>query len=264
MPFALSGELRTHYELVGPAGAPAIVFSNSLGADLSAWDRQAQALEGRFRVLRYDTRGHGRSSVTRGPYTIAQLGGDVVSLLEALGLRQVHFCGLSLGGMVGMWLGVHAAERVSKLVLCNTAPRIGEAERWNARIESVRTGGMGGLASEVVARWLSTELRARAPQTYAAAQRMLESAPPEGYAACCAAIRDADLSAEVAAIRAPTLVVAGSQDPATPPAEVHLLADAITGAQYVELPASHLSNLEAPEAFTAALTRFLTSDERLS
>jgi len=263
VPIVQSGDLRTHYELVGPAGAPAIVFSNSLGANLSAWDPQATALQDRFRVLRYDTRGHGRSSVTPGPYTLAQLAGDVVSLLDALGLERAHFCGLSLGGMIGMWLGIHAPQRVARLVLCNTAPRIGDRERWNARIESVRKGGMAAIASEIVARWLSPELRARAPETYAATQKMLESTPPEGYAACSAAIRDADLSAQVAAIRAPTLVIAGSEDPATPSAAVRALADAVPGAHYVELRASHLSNLEAPEAFNAALIRFLTSEEEL-
>lgn len=156
-----------------------------------------------------------------------------------------------------MWLGVHAAERVERLVLCNTAARIGTAERWNERIQNVRTQGMSALAPDLVERWFTTEFRARSPEVLASARAMLESAPPEGYVACCEALRDADLRNEIEAIRARTLVIAGSEDPATPPAEGRFLADRIAGAQYVELSTSHLSNLAAPDLFNAELARFL-------
>jgi 3-oxoadipate enol-lactonase len=197
--------------------------------------------------------------VTPGPYTIEQLARDVMLLLDALSLESCHFCGLSVGGLVGMWLGAHAPERVLKLVLCNTAARIGSAERWNARIESVRVHGIQGIALEVLERWFMPAFRTRRPELFAAAARMLETTAPDGYTASCAAIRDADLRASITRIHAPTLVIAGSHDPATPPAEGRWLADAIRGARYVELPASHISNLEAPEQFNAELVRFLTT-----
>jgi len=257
MPLLETADLRVHYALRGPEGAPAVLFSSSLGATLSVWDAQAAALEARFRVLRYDTRGHGLTSVTPGPSTIARLGSDVVELLDGLGIERCHFCGLSIGGMIGIWLGIHAAERVERLVLCNTAARIGTPERWTERIQSVRTQGMSALAPDLIERWFTAEFRARSPEVVASALAMLESAPPEGYVACCEALRDADLRSEIAAIRAPTLVIAGSEDPATPPAEGRFLADRIAGAEYVELPTSHLSNLAAPDLFNAELARFL-------
>jgi 3-oxoadipate enol-lactonase len=210
-------------------------------------------------VLRYDTRGHGRTAVTHGPYTVEQLAQDVVRLLDALRLERVHFCGLSLGGMTGMWLGVHAAKRLEKLALCNTAAQIGAAEMWNARIEKARAAGMKPIAASVVERWFTPEFRARSPQAAGAAQRMIENTPPEGYAGCCAAVRDADLRQAIAAIRVPTLIIAGARDPATSPADGRLVASRIAGSQYAQLDAAHLSNIEAPAEFNSTLIRFLKS-----
>jgi len=260
MPTTNAGDLRVHYELLGREGAPLVVLSHSLGMDLSMWDSQTPALAQRFRVLRYDTRGHGQTAVTSGPYALDQLAGDVLRLMDALGLARAHFCGLSLGGMIGMWLGAHAPGRIEKLVLCNTGSRIGTAERWNERIESVRRGGMKGVASAVVERWFSSEFRESSPEVVERARVRLEATPPEGYAGGCAAIRDADLGRDLAAIRPPTLVIAGAKDPATPPADGRRLADAIPQARYVALPASHLSCLEAAEAFTSELNAFLAGD----
>lgn len=257
MPFLKTGELRVHYALTGTANAPAVVLSNSLGTNFSMWDPQVPALEREFRVLRYDTRGHGQTSVTPGPYTIEQLARDVFRLLDALRLDRVHFCGLSMGGMIGTWLGAHAGERIHKLVLCNTAARIGTSETWNTRIENVRKAGMKTIAPAVMERWLTPEFRARSPEVHARAQRMLEDSPPEGYMACCAAIRDMDQREAISAIRAPTLVITGSKDPVTPPAEAHFLVNHIAGARYVELETAHLSNLEAPARFTSELIHFL-------
>jgi 3-oxoadipate enol-lactonase len=185
-------------------------------------------------------------------------------LHDALGIERGHFCGLSIGGMIGMWLGAHAPGRVEKLVLCNTAARIGAAETWNARIEGVRAGGVRAIAAAVVERWFTPGFRARSPDVVASARRRLERAHPDGYVACCEGRvarrwRDADQRGELSAIRAPTLVIAGSEDPATPPAEARAVADLIAGARYLELPASHLSNLEAPAEFNRELTRFLTA-----
>lgn len=259
MPFARAGDLRVNYLFSGAGGgAPVLALSNSLGADLSMWEPQMLELKKHFRVLRYDTRGHGRTSVTEGPYTIEQLAGDLLRLLDALGIGRAHFCGLSMGGKIGMWLGEHAPERIDKLALCNTGARIGTAEGWNARIRSVQDHGMKGIASAVTERWFTAGFRERSPGLVAAAQAMLENTPPDGYAACCAAIRDSDQGAGIAGIRASTLVIAGRHDPATPPADGRAVAEAIARARYVELEAAHLSNIEAPAQFTAELSAFLT------
>jgi 3-oxoadipate enol-lactonase len=256
MPFADAGALRVHYALEGPEDAPLLVFSNSLGADLSMWEPQARALGGRFRVLRYDTRGHGRTAVA-GPWSVEQLGRDVLGLLDALGLQDGHFCGLSLGGQVGMWLGAHAASRIRTLALCNTAARIGTAEVWNARIEAVRAGGMAAVTEVALQRWFRPGFAERDPETVARTRRMLEGTPPEGYVGCCVALRESDQRDALASIGAPTLVIAGRHDPATTAEEGRALAAAIRGARYALLDTAHLSSLEAPEDVTAELTRAL-------
>jgi 3-oxoadipate enol-lactonase len=243
----------------GPPEAPWLVLSNSLGADLTMWDDQMVALAQRFRVLRFDTRGHGASAVTPGPYTIEQLGRDVLALLDALKARKVHFCGLSMGGMTGMWLGVHAPERIDRLVLANTAPQIGTLEIWNTRIENVRKGGLAAIADGLMERWFSKGFRERAPATVARIRAALIASPPDGYVAACAAVRDADLWGVVGRIAAPTLVISGAHDLSTPPAEGRKLAECISGARYVELDAAHISNVERAERFTAELTGFLAS-----
>jgi 3-oxoadipate enol-lactonase len=257
MPFAQFGDLRTHYELRGSA-RPVLVFSNSLGTDFSMWDPQMAQLTRHFRVLRYETRGHGQSTVTAGDYTIDQLGRDVLDLLDTLHLERVHFCGLSLGGIIGIWLGLNAPHRFDRLVLCNTAARIGSAETWNRRIASVRKEGMKRVATAVIERWFTPEFRSAFSERVAKAQAMLETAPPAGYAACCAAIRDMDLRETVSQIKTPTLIIYGAQDPVTPPADAEFLNERIGGSVKLELNAAHLSNVEQPDAFTAAVSSFLT------
>ncbi|MGC1684350.1 MAG: 3-oxoadipate enol-lactonase [Candidatus Acidiferrales bacterium] len=259
MPTARIQDLDVNYSLTGRADGPAIVFSNSLGANLSMWDPQMPEVEKQFRVLRCDTRGEGNTSVTPGPYTIEQLAGDVLRLMDHLGIERAHFCGLSMGGMIGMWLGLNAAKRLNKLVLSNTAAKIGKAEAWNARIENVRKGGMAAVSAAVCERWFTPAFRAHSPEVFAGAQRMIESMPPEGYAACCTAVRDFDARERVSQIRVPTLVITGNQDAATPAADGHWLADKIPGARYVELNAAHISNIEASEQFTSELIRFLSA-----
>ena len=259
MPTARIQDLDVNYSLTGRADGPAIVFSNSLGANLSMWDPQMLEIEKQFRVLRCDTRGEGNTSVTPGPYTIEQLARDVLRLIDHLGIERAHFCGLSMGGMIGMWLGLNAEKRLNKLVLSNTAAKIGKAEAWNARIENVSKGGMAAVSAAVCERWFTPAFRAHSPEIFAGAQRMIESMPPEGYAACCAAVRDFDARERVSQIRVPTLVITGNQDAATPAADGHWLADKIPGARYVELNAAHISNIEASEQFTSELIRFLTA-----
>lgn len=257
MPFMEVGDIRIHYALEGPTTAAVLVFSNSLGTDYSMWDSQAPLLKKKWRLLRYDARGHGQTSVTPGPYSIERLGKDVLGLLDSLHLDRVHFCGLSMGGMIGMWLGVNAPERLNKLVLCNTAAKIGTAEAWNTRIAAVHKDGMKPIAAAVIERWFTSAFRTKDTATVSRAQHMLEQANPEGYAACCAAVRDFDFRGKLDLIRVPTLAIAGSQDPATTPADLHALADTIPGARYAELAASHLSNIEDSDRFTAELSAFL-------
>ena len=259
MPILKSGEAHIHYVLEGKSGSPVVVFSNSLGANYSMWDPQGHEFRKRFGVLRYDTRGHGQSPPTPGPYSIELLGKDIVAMMDALDLDRVHFCGLSMGGMIGMWLALNAPERLSKLVLSNTAAKIGTAEGWNARIEAVQKNGMKSVASAILERWFTPAFRRKAPETMANILKMLEETNPDGYVACCAAVRDFDCREKLSAIRTPTLVIAGAHDPATPPDGSRFLAQQIPGARYVELNAAHLSNIEARDQFNNELAAFLNS-----
>jgi 3-oxoadipate enol-lactonase len=259
MPFAQLPKVQIHYDLAGPAGAPTLVFSNSLGATLSMWDPQLSALQKQFRVLRYDTRGHGQSSVTPGPYVIEQLARDVLALLDELRLDRVYFCGLSMGGQTGMWLALNAPARLHKLILCDTAAKIGTPEMWNSRIEAVRKGGMKAISGAVMERWFSATYRANSPEVVATIKLALERQNPDGYIANCAAVRDFDARETIAAITVPTLVIAGTHDAATTPSDGHYLAEHIAGAQYVELNAAHLSNIEDPEHFASRSSTFLLS-----
>jgi 3-oxoadipate enol-lactonase len=260
MPFARIGDLQTRYELTGESG-PVLVLSNSLGTNFTMWDPQMAELAQRFRILRYDTRGHGQTSVTAGDYTIEQLGHDVLALLDHLQLERVHFCGLSMGGIIGLWLGVHAPDRLHKLIVSNTAAKIGTAEMWNARIATVRKDGMKEVAAAVIQRWFTPEFRATSPDQVAGAQAMLEASPPAGYAACCAAIRDIDLRDAVSSIKVPTLVIGGSKDPVTSMPDAQYLSERIPGAELAELNAAHLSNVEQATAFTTAVGDFLSRKE---
>jgi len=259
MPILKSGEARIHYVLEGQSGSPVLMFSNSLGANYSMWDPQAHEFHKNFRLLRYDTRGHGQSSASPGPYSIEQLAKDVVALLDHLDLDRVYFCGLSMGGMIGMWLAVNAPERLNKLVLCNTGAKIGTLEAWNARIEAVLKNGMKSVAPAVVERWFTPAFRQKFPEIISNTLKMIEEANPDGYSACCAAIRDCDYRQQVAAIRTPTLVISGANDPATPPADGRFLAQQVPGSRYIELNAAHLSNIEAQDRFNQELATFLNS-----
>ena len=264
MPFADLKSARIHYHLTAPSELPVLVFSNSLGTDFSMWDAQFEVFSRSFRILRYDTRGHGQSSSPPGSYTIEQLGKDLLGLLDYLNLPRVDFCSLSMGGLTGMWLGMHAPGRLRKIVLCNTALRIGTVEGWDTRIETVARNGLRSIAPAAVERWFTSSFRDRFPQVAQGAEEMLLSTPADGYMACCAAIRDADFSVEnqehsISSIRLPTLVIAGVHDPVTTPADAHAIVGRISGSQYAELRAAHLSNIEAAAEFTMEVGRFLTA-----
>ena len=254
------GELN--YQLDGPQGAPVLVLSNSLGTDLGMWDAQMPAFTQHFQVLRYDTRGHGQSLVSEGPYSIEQLGRDVLALLDALHIERAHFCGLSMGGLIGQWLGIHAGERLNKLVVCNTAAKIGEPSVWNPRIEMVLRDGpaaMAGLRDASIARWFTADYAQAHPEQVKRITDMLAATSPQGYAANCAAVRDADFRDQLAAIKVPTLVIAGTEDAVTPPSGSHFIQEQVAGAQYAEFHAAHLSNVQAGDAFSQRVLAFLSA-----
>lgn len=264
MPFVDAPQVRIHYELSGPENAPVVLFANSLGADLSMWEPQLPALSGRFRVLRFDMRGHGASSVPPGPYRLEELALDAVALLDALGIARVHFCGLSLGGAVGQWLGIHRPERLLSLTLCATACSFGPRANWEERIAAVERGGVEAIADAVLARWFTQAFFERHPGEVARFRAMLCATSAQGYAAAAAAVRDTDLCAAVHRIAVPTLLIAGKADPATPPARLEELRAQIPRAELVVLEAAHILNVEAAEAFNRALMAFLAEQERVA
>ncbi|MFY0477890.1 3-oxoadipate enol-lactonase [Achromobacter marplatensis] len=257
MAYAELSQARLFYVIDGPADAPVLVLSNSLGTCSDMWARQIPELTKHFRVLRYDTRGHGKSSIPDGEYTFAQLAGDVAELLAHLNITQAHFCGLSMGGPTGIALALAHPQLVTKLILCNTAARIGSAEGWSTRIAAVADQTLEKMAPTLVERWLTDGYRAGEPGLTQVLIDMLRRTPDAGYSANCAALRDADYRAQVSAITAPTLVISSTHDLAATPAQGKELATAIPGARYVELNTSHISNWEQPEAFTRAVVDFL-------
>jgi 3-oxoadipate enol-lactonase len=262
MPKAEIGDARLHYQLSGAPEGEILVFSNSLGSNLHMWDKLLPWFEKSYRVLRYDTRGHGQSSVPPGPYTIAQLGGDVVHLIDHLGLDHVNVCGLSLGGMVAMWLGTHAPQRVRRLVLANTGARIGTPQMWDERVATVQSSGMASLATTGLHRWFTPGYREHHPDEMEIIRSMIGQTNAQGYASCCGVLRDTDLRHEVRTIEAPCLVITGTYDPATPPSDGLALHSSLRHSSYVELDASHLSAWERAEPFADAVLAFLHTQER--
>jgi 3-oxoadipate enol-lactonase len=259
VPFVETKDLRMHYELDGPPDGATLVLSNSLGTNLTLWDPQLPVFAKSFRVLRYDSRGHGQTSAIQGEYSIEMLARDAIQLLDALKLERVHFCGLSIGGMTGMWLGANAPERLNRLVLCNTSPKIGKTEKWNERIQAVREGGTKKISEKVVEGWFTAEFRSEEPLVVSKAKRMIDNTGVDGYLGSCAAVRDFDFWSGVGEIGAPTLVVAGTHDSSVPPADAQKLTHEIKGARYVELSAAHISNIEDADRFTGEVSAFLGS-----
>ena len=243
----------------GPEMKPVLVLSSSLGTTWELWDAQLGDLTRHFRVLRYDHPGHGNSEAPSSPITVEALVGGVVELLDRLELERVSFCGLSLGGMVGMALALGVSERVDRLALCCTAAFLGPPEGWHERARLVRAGGTGAIAEQVLERWFTQRFRTERPAEVARFLEMLEATPAGGYAACCEAIASWDARASLGAIRAPTLVISGADDVATPPRDGAFLAESIPAAELVILPgAAHLANVEQPELFNRALLGHLS------
>ena len=262
MPIAESDGARLRYEVSGPADAPALLLINSLGCGLEMWDPQLADFAARFRVIRYDARGHGQSTLGSKPQLeVADLTGDAMSVLEAAGIERAHWCGLSLGGMISTWAAAHYPERVTTVILSNTSAYLPPRENWDSRIETVLSRGMGALVDTILGRWFTAEFSQQHPEAIAPIRAMLLATNPQGYAACCAAIRDMDQRESLGAIRAPALVIAGARDPATPPEHGEQIQKRIAGARLTVLDAAHLSNVECAPAFTAAVLGFL-SDPR--
>jgi 3-oxoadipate enol-lactonase len=252
-----AGEATISYEVGGPADGPVLLLINSIASTRELWARQVPAFASRHRVIRYDARGHGRSSAPAGDYTVEQLGRDALAILDDAGAEAAHVCGISLGGLTAQWLAVHAAPRVRSLIVANTAARIGTAESWTERIALVREQGMSAVAEMTIPRWFSPEFRERDPDTVRTFRTMIQACPVSGYLGCCAALRDADLREAIAAIRCPTLVIAADGDATTPADGLAFIRDRVPGAGMVTMPSRHLSNIECAEAFTASVLDFL-------
>lgn len=247
-----------HAVVTGRADAPVVVLSNSLGSTHRMWDTQLADLEQRFRVVRYDTRGHGDSPVPDGPYSINDLADDLVALLDRLGVQRARLVGLSLGGMTVMRVASRNPERVERIALLCTGAQLPPAEAWLERAATVRAQGSQAVATAVVERWFTPAYLEAHPDARSAHERMIASTPAEGYAACCEAIAKLDLREELSAISVPTLAIAGDDDPAAPPAKLEEIATRIPGARLLTVPrAAHLANAEQPGIITAALIEHL-------
>jgi 3-oxoadipate enol-lactonase len=260
MPFVTTDGVTLHYRIDGDDALPLLVLSNGLGTDLSMWDAQIPVLTDAFRFLRYDPRGHGASSTPSRSFSIDDLGRDVLALLDRAGVACAHFCGLSMGGMIGMWLGINAPDRLQSLVLANTAARIGPPTMWNERIDVVNAKGMKAISDAAVARWFTPHFIVTQPRAVAEVKAAMERTSAEGYVRCCAAVRDADFRETIAGIRTPVLVINGAHDVATPPADGLYLAQRVAGSRSLTLDTAHLSNIESPREFSEAVRAFCQAE----
>jgi 3-oxoadipate enol-lactonase len=242
----------------GRDGGPTLMLSNSLGCNMAMWQPQMAALTKLFRVIRYDRRGHGKSGVPPGPYSMERFGRDVLAILDGLNIQKTHWCGLSMGGMVGQWLGANAPDRFDRMILSNTSCYYPDPTNWDNRIKAVQDGGIASVADAVIGGWLTADFREREPQATAQMKEMLIASPQQGYIACCQALRTLDQRDLLPRISRPTLVIAGRQDPSTPVAAGEYIRAHVPGANMTILDAAHISNVEQPHAFTEAVIGFLT------
>lgn len=253
------GTAALNYRFDGPEDASLLLMVSSLGTTLEMWDPQVPALSERFRLLRPDTRGHGGSPVPPAPYSIDDLGRDVLALLDRLELGRVSYCGLSIGGMIGMWLASEAPERVERLALCSTSALLGPKEMWDQRIETVREQGVGALVDSVIGNWFTSPFFETGGEEVEQTRRMLASTPAEGYVGCCVAVRDMDLRSRLGDIRAPTLIISAEGDSSTPPEHGAFIHDSIPGSRFEVIPqAAHLANIERAEEFNRLLLDHLS------
>jgi 3-oxoadipate enol-lactonase len=248
---------RLFVDVQGPDDAPVLMLSNSLGTTHRMWDEQVKPFTEHFRLVRYDRRGHGQSGAPKGPYTMDRLGRDVIAIIDALGIEKMNWCGLSMGGMVGMWLGAKAPERINKLILSNTASYYADKTPWNDRIKLVRDKGLEAIVGLNLERWFTKDFREGAPQAMTRMKDMFLSTPLEGYVGCCEAVRDMDHREILGDIKAPTLVIAGRHDPATPVEVNEFVRSRIPRAALTLIDAAHISNVEQPHDYAEIVLGFL-------
>ena len=253
MPKFASNDAEINYQTFGDASQPAIIFSNSLGTQFNMWQPQISFFEKKFYVICYDTRGHGASSAPQGPYSIEQLGTDVVHLLDHLNIEKASFCGISMGGLTGQWLAIHHPERFNHVIVCNTAAKIGQEQAWNDRAQLVREQGLKPIAETAASRWFTEPFIRSNTAIVESLSNDLGAGSPEGYASCCEALAKADVREQLKNITIPTLVVAGQKDPVTTVADAQYMVNQIPNSQLIEINASHISNIECPENFSHAL-----------
>lgn len=257
MPTFTSHNAEINFQTFGDATRPAIVFSNSLGTNFSMWQPQIDFLGESHFVICYDTRGHGASSTPQGPYSIDQLGRDVVNLLDHLQIEKATFCGISMGGVTGQWLAIHKAERFSHVVVCNTAAKIGQEQAWLDRAALVREQGLAPIASTAAGRWFTKAFIQSNPDIVEKLSNDLGAGSTEGYASCCEALAKADVREKLKDINVPVLIVAGKQDPVTTVKDGEFMQQHIVDSQLFEINASHISNIEAAEEFNQAIRQFI-------
>jgi 3-oxoadipate enol-lactonase len=258
MPVIEANGCPIHVQVEGPEGAPVLMLSNSLGTTLHMWDGQVGPFTKHFRLVRFDRRGHGKSGLPKGPYSMEMLGRDVLAIMDGLGIKKANWCGLSMGGMEGMWLGAHAPERFERMVLSNTSSYFADKTGWNDRLALVRKNGVPAFAAPNMERWFTKGFRERDPQAIAGMQAMFAATPLEGYIACGEAVRDMDHRELLPRIKVPVLVIIGRHDPATTPDAGEYIRINIPAAEHFMIDAAHISNIEQPQQFNDAVLGFLT------
>ncbi|CAM4375136.1 3-oxoadipate enol-lactonase [Acinetobacter pragensis] len=253
MPTFTSNDAEINYATFGDASKPAIIFSNSLGTNYQMWQPQINFFKKDYFIVCYDTRGHGASSAPQGPYSLEQLGTDVVNLLDHLNVAKASFCGISMGGLTGQWLAIHHPERFNHVIVCNTAAKIGQEQAWLERAQLVRQQGLQPIAATAASRWFTESFIQSQVAIVRNLSNNLAAGSADGYASCCEALAKADLREDLKTIHVPVIVIAGQQDPVTTVADAQYMTARIPNSQLIEINASHISNIESPEAFTQAL-----------
>ncbi len=259
MSYCQTKDGQIFYQTFGDKSNPALIFSNSLGTDHTMWQPQIDALQDNFFIIAYDTRGHGKSDAPKGSYTIEELGEDVIALLNELSLQKANFCGISMGGLTGLWLAIFCPHYFDKIIVSNTAAKIGQTKAWQDRATQVRQEGLAHLAKSAPTRWFSDEFITKNPNVVNALTTLLANQNPEGYASCCDALSTADLQSSLSQAGVPILSIAGLKDPVTPPSDAQFIADTAPNARLVSIDASHIANIEQAEAFTQHIRQFLVS-----
>ncbi len=257
MPTFTLNDIALHYQTFGDTDKPALIFSNSLGTNLSMWQQQLDYFQAHFFVICYDTRGHGSSSAPPGPYTLEQLGLDVINLLDHLKIQTASFCGISMGGLTGQWLAIHYPERFNHVVVCNTAAKIGQEQAWLERASLVREQGLKPIAATAASRWFTEPFIQSQTAIVKHLSNDLAAGSSEGYASCCEALAKADLRDQLKEIKVPVLIIAGTADPVTTVEDAEFMLERIPNAQLVKINASHISNIEQPEIFKQIISDFI-------